>query len=114
MRGNSEDPLSVWATSKFENWFMSTDDTEVFASYTEIISWVQKQNQFHDYAKSEFARVADSWLIAYAYTYNHTIVTHEQYSRDIRKRVLIPNVCRAFSIPYLNTFEMLRRLESKM
>ncbi|WP_449355241.1 DUF4411 family protein [Virgibacillus natechei] len=114
MKGDEEDPLCLWARSEFESWFMSTDDSRVFVSYTEIINWVQGQAQFHDYAKSEFASVADSWLIAYAYTYNHTIVTHERHNRDIKKRVLIPNVCRAFNIPYLNTFVMLRKLNSRM
>lgn len=54
--------------------------------------------------------VADSWLIAMAKAYQYTIVTHEEYKSDIKRKIPIPNVCRAFDIPYINTFEMLRRL----
>ncbi|MGR6836696.1 DUF4411 family protein [Syntrophomonas erecta] len=45
-----------------------------------------------------------------AKAHNYTIVTHEQYKRDIKRKIPIPNVCRAFNIPNINTFEMLRRL----
>lgn len=112
--GNKDDPLDTWANSEFDKWFASTNDVKVFASYGKIIDWVSKQSQYNEYAKSEFANVADSWLLAYAFSYNHTIVTHEAYSPHSKKRVLIPNVCVAFGIPYIDTFGMLRKLNSKL
>lgn len=113
-KGNNDDPLRNWAITNFDQWFMSTDDQNVFSAYRIIIEWVQKQVQFREYAKAEFASVADSWLIAYALAYNHTIVTHEEYNKDAKKRVLIPNVCKAFNIPYINTFDMLRALKAEV
>lgn len=108
------DELFAWITTNFANWFMSTNDENVFKSYAEIMKWAQDQDQYYDYAKAEFADTADSWLIAYAHAYNHTIVTHEVYKPDSKKRILIPNVCLAFNIPYTNTFDMLRDLKTKI
>jgi len=70
-----------------------------------------EQDQFLDYAKAEFASVADSWLIAYAKAYGCTVVTNETYNKEIRRKIQIPNVCEAFGIEYMNTFEMLRKLK---
>jgi hypothetical protein len=107
----SKDALSNWVRSAFGPWFMSTDDEEVFQSYEEIINWSMEQDQFLDYAKAEFASVADSWLIAYAKAYGCTVVTNETYNKEIRRKIQIPNVCEAFGIEYMNTFEMLRKLK---
>lgn len=109
-----EDALNIWANSDFNPWFMSTDNEEVFEAYRDIIDWSVGQAQFLDHAKTEFAGVADSWLIAYAKANNCIVVTFEQYNRDKRNKILIPNVCRAFGIGYMNTFEMLRKLNANL
>ncbi|MDC3411862.1 DUF4411 family protein [Aquibacillus sp. 3ASR75-11] len=111
---DQEDLLGKWANDSFSKWFMSTDDEKVFDAFGQVINWAQTNEQFHESAKSEFASVADSWLVAYAKAYNLTVVTHEEFKREIKKRILIPNVCRAFEIPYINTFEMLRRLNARI
>ena len=108
------DMLKHWANEEFINWFESTDDETVFKTYRDIIQWAIDQTQFTVPAKNEFASVADSWLIACAKTRNYTIVTHEVYNEQIKRKIPIPNVCRAFDIPYINTFEMLRRLGIKL
>jgi hypothetical protein len=86
---------------------------EVISTYREIITWAVQQDQYFDIAKSEFASAADSWLIAFAKTYNFTVVTHEQFHPDSKRRIFIPNVCHAFNVPYSDTFDMLRRLSIK-
>jgi len=41
-------------------------------------------------------------------------VTHESlYDPKIKKKIKIPNVCETFGIPYISTFEMLKRLKAK-
>jgi len=105
-----DDELKRWAKNEFRAYFVSTDSEEVFAAYSEIMDWVVNQPQYYESAKSEFASVADSWLLAYAKAYNYTVVTHEEYKPEAKRKIFIPNVCRAFNIPYINTFEMLRRL----
>lgn len=72
------------------------------------MTWVQGQSQFFDYAKDEFAKGADGWLIAYAKAKGCVVVSNEKFEATVRSKVKIPNVCQAFGIPYVNTFEMLR------
>ena len=109
-----KDELVEWANRTFHRWFVATDEADVIAAYQEIMSWVQGQSQFFDYAKDEFARGADGWLIAYAKVKGLTVVSNEKFEPNIRGKVKIPNVCRAFNIPYVNTFEMLRALGIKL
>lgn len=105
-----EDILSNWIKDEFSEWFMSTDDENVIDNFKKLIKWTFEQEQFLDYAKSEFSNVADSWLIAYAIAYDYTIVTHEKYNPHQRNKILIPNVCKEFGVKYVDTFDMLRQL----
>jgi hypothetical protein len=38
-----------------------------------------------------------------------TLITHERFEPDIRKKIKIPNACMDFQIDFVNPFEMLRR-----
>jgi len=105
-----KDELSTWATTQFRDAFASTDEEDVIKSYSEVMGWVQAQDQFSDAAKAEFAAGADGWLVAYAKSKGHIIVTHEVLDPNIRRKVPIPNVCEAFDVNYHDTFEMLRQL----
>jgi hypothetical protein len=108
------DELFEWAKSVMpQACFASCDEEAVTEQYAQIMAWVQSQNQFFPEAKAEFAGSADGWLIAYAKAKNLVLVTHEVLARDARKNVPIPNVCEAFGVPYVDTFEMLRDLEAK-
>jgi len=105
-----KDELATWATSQFNDAFASTDNEDVIESYSEVMSWVQAQDQFLDAAKADFAAVADGWLVAYAKTKGNIVVTHELPATDARKKVPIPNVCDALGVSYVDTFTMLREL----
>lgn len=107
-RGKNE--LATWVKGTFNAAFASTDDTDVFRSFAEIMTWVQAQGQFLEAAKSDFASGADGWLVAYARVKGCVVVTHERPAPDARRRVPIPNVCEAFDVPFVDTFEMLRTL----
>ena len=74
------------------------------------MSWVQAQDRFSDAAKADFAAGADGWLVTYAKAKGRIVVTHEVLNPDIIRKVPIPNVCEAFSVSYVDTFEMLRQL----
>jgi hypothetical protein len=52
-------------------------------------------------------------LIAKAVTAGATVVTQETYEPFRLNKVKIPNVCRAFGVPYLNTFDLLQQLRAK-
>lgn len=106
------DDIRDWIDNQngFPDAFVSTNSPEIIACYGEIIRWVAQQAQFLDSAKTEFASGADGWLVAYARVNNLTLVTQEVFDPNIRRRVPIPNVCRRFSVLYVNTFDMNRAL----
>jgi len=111
-----DDELKTWANSSFHPWFASTDDVEVTDAYRSVIEWANKQEQFSGPAKADIARGdnADAWLVAYALSKDCVVVTHEQYDRYIKARIPIPNVCQAFSVQWLDIFQMLRALRVKL
>ena len=104
--------LVNWAERNL-NAFASTAQDDVIRIYSNSMNWVQAQSQFSDAAKSEFAVAPDGWLIAYSKANGYIVVTHEVLNPNIKRKVPIPNVCRAFSVQYVDTFEMLRSLGVK-
>ncbi len=110
-----KDDLADWVRSeRFGNGFASTNDTGVIQSYSSVMAWVQAYPQFSGAAKANFATVADGWLIAYAKAKGGIVVTHEVPDPGAKGRVKIPNVCQVFSVPFLDTFKMLRALGVKL
>jgi hypothetical protein len=105
-----KDELATWAKGQFSHGFVSTDEEEINQVYADIMIWVNNQIQFTEPAKAKFANDADGWLIAYAKAKNCVLVTHEVFAADAKNKVKIPNVCKAFDVPYVDTFEMLRKL----
>jgi len=107
-KGDDPDRLSKWAKSGVpDTCFKKTREQNILRAFGQMVAWVNAEPQFMPKAKTEFAQVADGWLIAYARIHGLVVVTLEGYSPDARKKVLIPNVCREFDVDYVNTFEML-------
>ena len=108
--------LKQWAGHDFHKWFDSTADEAIFDAFRRIMEWAINQTQFSDSAKTEFSAEdnADAWLIAFALTKNCIVVTEETFDPNIKKKIKIPNVCRAFGVQYRNTFQLLRALEVKL
>jgi hypothetical protein len=108
-----KDDLANWAKTVFHMYFDKSNTPGILEKYSETIKWGESQNQYNQLAKDEFytAKNADAWVIAYAHANNCTIVTHEKFDPNIKKRIPIPNVCKVLKIPCINTFEMLRSLE---
>lgn len=107
-----DDSLSTWADSMSEM-FVASTDTNVVSVFQDMIELVNKSVQFTDAAKFEFADVADGWIAAYAKVHNATVVTHEKYEPDIKKKVKLPNICRQFDVFTVDTFAMLRYLGAR-
>jgi hypothetical protein len=105
-----KDELAEWASGSFHEHFASTEKEDVIAAYRKIMVWSQGQAQFTPGAKAEFARVADGWLVAYALANVCIVVTHEQFNLEAKARIKIPNVCQAFGVQYVDTFQMMREL----
>lgn len=104
------DELWDWSKQHFAQWFVSTNDGAIIAHYGEIARWVQGQAQFSKAAKADFSSGADGWLVAFALGGGHVVVTQEAARPEAKVRVPIPNVCRAFNVRCMDTFQMLREL----
>ena len=111
----------IYTGDDLENWvknaapstlFGSTRDAAVATQFGAMMAWVQNNSQFKPEAKAEFAQVADGWLAAYAKVNGYLLVTHEEYAPEAKKRVPLPNVCKAFDVGYVDTFAMLRSLRA--
>jgi len=110
----TNDEIAKWIINQIpvECWH-DCESEKVAESYSKMITWVNDNPQFNQAAKSEFATVADGWLVAYAHAFGYTVVTEELYNEFIKRRVPIPNVCKQFSVPYMGTFDMLRAMGCK-
>lgn len=101
--------LKQWMDVPFAGCVRASDTAETLALYAELMQWAQAQ-PFTDAAKTEFASVADAWLVAYAKSAGGIVVTHETYDANCKRRVKVPNACRHCDIPCVDTFAMLRSL----
>jgi hypothetical protein len=107
-----DDQLKQWvATVMPASHFAASDDDDTIDWFAKMMAWVQAQQQFFPHAKAAFANAADGWLIAHAKAHNMILVTHEAHAPDARRNVPMPNVCHAFGVVYVNTFDMLRTLK---
>ncbi len=107
---SQKDRLSDWVEKEVpKSFFKKTQDKTVIDTYRDMLVWVNSEG-FSQEAKAEFANVADGWVIAYAKSNGLTVVSHEEFAPDAKRRVPMPNVCLEFNVPYCNTFEMLTEL----
>lgn len=115
LAGQPKEDLVLWVKEEVpSSFFLSTQSKPVIAAYTEIALWVQQSAQYFDRAKAKFATEADGWLVAYSMVHGTTVVTNEQPRPDSRSRVLLPDVCKRFKVPSIDTFTMLRSLAIKL
>jgi len=102
--------LDRWKAEVSDGFFLPTDTDETIMAYRDVIRWAQSQPRLTSAAKAAFASDVDAWLLACAKARGLTMVTHEQPAPHSRNSVKIPDVCVAFGITYVNTFDMLRDL----
>jgi len=108
--GEDPDELALWAKGDFAQAFVSTDEDDVIKFYGDVMNWVNQQTRFKDPAKAEFAGSADGWLVAHAIARGRVVVTEEKSAPKSQTNVKIPDVCLAFSVRPVDTFQMLREL----
>jgi hypothetical protein len=105
-QGNDE--LAAWAKQhKGLFWDVSDDATQ--AAFAQVATHVASQSQLmKSGAVNEFLAGADPWLIAKAMaTPDCILVTHEQFNPQMKRKFSIPNVCQAFGVQWVNTFQAL-------
>lgn len=105
------DQLSEWFQANAAAFAVkSSEDAEVTAAYSRIITAVEGNTTYFASAKAAFANSAESWLCAHALAYGYTVVTQEAFEPKSRHEVTVPNVCREFDLEYLDLFQLIRVL----
>ena len=94
--------------------FEAVDDENTQACFVRIVEFVASEaHRMKVGAVEDFLSGADPWLIAKAMATGATVVTHERHHADVVKKFLIPNVCDVFSVAWMNTFDLLYKLEAR-
>ncbi|MDB6095411.1 MAG: hypothetical protein JWM32_2973 [Verrucomicrobia bacterium] len=103
-KGN--DQLAKWADLR-KHLFLHLDSAANETAKT-IIEHVEKSG-YTDSAKAKFLSGADPFLIAYAKTHSHKIVTHEVADKPlVISRIKIPDVAHVFGVPCVRPIDWLR------
>lgn len=107
------DDLADWAKDN-SDFFHSTTDQDTQLAFMHVAGLVADQaHKMKVGAMEEFLAGADPWLIAKAMTTGGTVVTHEVLNLDAKRKFIIPNICKELNVPFLNTFQLLHRLEAR-
>ncbi|VAW61885.1 hypothetical protein MNBD_GAMMA11-760 [hydrothermal vent metagenome] len=114
--GEALDELMDWAKPR-KSMFVPVSDLETQNIFAQVSTHVMTLDHMKTGAREEFLNCADPWLVAKAKTLTDeieiTVVTHETFDPHIRKKIKLPDICKYFNIPYINTFDALRKLEAE-
>jgi Domain of unknown function (DUF4411) len=111
LAGDPNEDLVQWIKKTLPSgFFHGTGGADVIAAYQQVMLWSQRNTQYTAQAKAKFATEADGWLVAYASAHQYTVVTNEQPRPEAKSRILLPDVCDQFKVPYLHTFDLLKDL----
>ena len=105
-----KDELTDWISHNVVKGFYISNNTEVMQKYSEVLNWAQSSPQFRPEAIAEFAEVADAFLVAAAAAKGYTLVTNETSDPLCRRRVKIPDACKALGVRYCGLNDVLREL----
>lgn len=105
-----DDELSDWVKERRDH-FMPVASDEIQQKFGEVAQHVAELDGKKQEYTAQFLSKADPWLVAAAATTGATIVTHEIRVPDNSSKVKIPNICEAFEVPYISTFQLLSNLQ---
>lgn len=114
-----DDELAQWVKEHKTILFEEPDDqiNEIFA---QIANYVSENYELHQI--TEFLDGADPWVIAHAKSKNYIVVTQEKLKKEERSpstgrifgKIKIPNICRVFNVEWINTFQLMRKLNIRL
>ncbi|QCV96224.1 DUF4411 family protein [Acidipropionibacterium acidipropionici] len=103
-------PLTDWARGLPTGFWIEPEQSAV-VKMQEVAQWTMDPNrQYTPAARAEFLSIADYVLVATAYARRDTVVTREQPAPNAKTRILIPDVCKAFSVRCQDPFSMYTEL----
>ena len=104
------DELTDWMKVNVPAGFYIENELDVMGKYGEVMNWAQSNAVYRPEAVSEFATVADAYLVATAAAKGYTLVTNETADPQCRRRVKIPDACDALSVRFCDLNTVLREL----
>lgn len=107
--GNDE--LADWA--KKHRAFFPSIDPETTRHLASIAEWTTKQDFTQAAINTFLQNTADYYLVAAAKAHGHCVVTNERPDPAAKKRILIPEACKAFGVQCVSVFDMLKRTDGK-
>lgn len=107
-KGNDE--LTLWMKEHAPSEFYIENDGDIMAKYADVQNWASTNPMYQPNAVTEFAQVADAFLVAAASAKGHTLVTNETADPMCRRRVKIPDACNAMGVRYCDLNTVLREL----
>lgn len=115
--GNKGDKARTWAETMPRDFFLDdTGDSKVMTAYADVMNWANANGHYKDNAKKVFAdsKRADAFLLAYARTHGHVIVTQEKSNPETKKSIPIPDAADQIGgIPPTVTIYELLKLHAK-
>jgi len=109
--GNDE--LSEWVKGRKAQ-FLPVSGDNIQEQFAEVAQYVADLPNKREEFVADFLSKADPWLVATAATIpGGTVVTHETPVPAESTKVKIPNICAAFDVPCITTFELLNRLQAQ-
>lgn len=107
-----DDLLNRWIETLPDTFF--EDQYQSAQSYTQLMNYAQTL-KVKQIAKDEFAKQenADAWLLAHAKEKGFTIITHENFNPEAKKRIMIPNVAKDHNIKVITLFEFLEKFSDQ-
>src|SRR5205823_9585853 len=103
-----DDELREWCKQINALGFFVEPDESVQKMFAEIADYVE--GAYDRPQAGWFLDKADAWLIAHAKIMGGTVVTREKLVGNDSKKVKVPNICNAFGVRFIDTFEMIREL----
>src|SRR5437879_13451319 len=94
------------------NWIKTRRQSGLFVDPTPDVQSAMKtvadhvMGNYEQQHAGEFLSGADPWLVAHAIDSKGVVVTHESARHPQAKRVRIPDVCDAFTVTRIDTYEM--------
>ena len=103
-----KDELARWMRAQ-PSTFPLQETAADLTSKSALASWaVGPASRFRHPAVAQFLAGADHRLVAQAIAEGRTVVTHETSEPLSRKRVKIPDACKAVGVSWMTPFAMLR------
>lgn len=107
---HGNDELTTWMRNNATQDFYISIDGDVLAKYSETQNWAMNNQVFTPATRSEYASVADAYLVATAAAKNLTLVTYETPDPRCKRKVKIPDACNAIGVRYCDLNTALREL----